>query len=124
MFRYIPGIQCICICNSLAMNACHENSDIDLFIITQKNRLWTARVFTTLLLTILGQRKTSKHHAGKFCLSFFISEEDLKLEDIAIKNDMYLSYWAATLKPLINRNKTFERFMKANKTLSHQTIQS
>lgn len=50
LFSYIPGISCICVCNSLAMNAAHANSDIDLFIITKKNRLWTARIFMTLLL--------------------------------------------------------------------------
>lgn len=110
----IPGIQSICVCNSLAMNSCNENSDIDLFIITKKNRLWTARIFTTLLLTILRKRKTSKKHAGQFCLSFFISETDLSLEEISIENDIYLFYWLKTIVPIINKSNTFEDFIHSN----------
>ena len=99
------------------MNACHKDSDIDLFIITRKNRLWSVRIFLTLILSILGQRKTTKKHAGKFCLSFFITEDALSLEHIAIENDVYLEYWVETLKPILNRNKCFEKFMKKNKNL-------
>ena len=114
LFRYIPWIQGICICNSLAMNACHPGSDIDLFVITRKNRLWTARIFLTLVLSILGQRKTAKQHAEKFCLSFFISEEAMNLEKIAIENDIYLKYWIETLRPILNRDRVYERFMNTN----------
>ena len=114
IFSYIPGISCICICNSLAMNACHEWSDIDLFVITKKNRLWTARIFLTLVLAIKGERKTKNQHAGKFCLSFFITEDALSLKSIALKNDIYLSYWIQTLKPVINRSRCFQRFMEEN----------
>ncbi|MDA9129354.1 nucleotidyltransferase domain-containing protein [Candidatus Gracilibacteria bacterium] len=118
LFQKIPGILCICVCNSLAMNACHKGSDIDLFVITKPHRLWTARIFLTLALSILGQRKTSKKHAEKLCLSFFISEENLSLENIAIENDIYLSYWVQTLKPVLNRRRVFERFMEVNSPLS------
>lgn len=110
----IPWIQCICVCNSLAMNTCHKNSDIDLFIITKKNRLWTTRIYTTLILTILRKRKTSKKHAWQFCLSFFISEEELSLESIALEDDIYLYYWLKTLIPIVNKNTTFEKFIDIN----------
>ncbi len=111
---FVPGISCICVCNSLAMKACHTGSDIDLFVITKKNRLWTARIFLTLFFAIVGQRKTQSQHVGKFCLSFFVSEEALNIEKIALKNDIYLAYWIETLVPLINKNNTFERFQEEN----------
>jgi len=117
-FRYVPGILGIAVCNSLAMNSAHETSDIDLFIITKQNRLWTARICMTLLLTLTRQRKTSKHHAWKFCLSFFITEDNLSLETIAIENDIYLSYWINTLRPIVNRQNIFWEFLKVNKTLT------
>ena len=96
------------------MNAANENSDIDLFIITKNNRIWTSRIFLTLILSLLGQRKTAKKHAGKFCLSFFITENHLRLEDIAIKDDIYLRYWIETLVPIVNKNNIFERFIEEN----------
>lgn len=109
-----PGVLCVCVWNSLAMNAAHKNSDIDLFIITSPKRIWTSRIYLTLLLTILRQRKTAKKHAGKFCLSFFITENHLDLSPIAIENDIYLSYWIKTLIPIVNKQETFERFQAMN----------
>lgn len=121
----IPWIQAICICNSLAMNACHKNSDIDFFVITQRNRLWTARIYLTLFTSLLWVRKTQKKHAWKFCLSFFVSEEERNFWDIALKNDIYLSYWLETLVPVINKHNAFEGFLKRNGLEKfHKTIQS
>ncbi len=114
LFQRIPWVSCICICNSLAMNACHKWSDIDLFVITRKNRLWTARIFMTLLLTLIWQKKTAKNHAWKFCLSFFITEDNLNLQEIAIENDIYLKYWIETLRPILNRNRSYQKFMQEN----------
>ena len=114
-FEKIPWIQCICVCNSLAMNACHENSDIDLFVITKNDRLWTARIWLTILTSLLRNRKNSHNHAGKFCLSFFVSEDEENLSDIAIKKDIYLTYWLETLTPIVNKNNAFEKFLERNK---------
>lgn len=116
-FQKIPWILGIAVCNSLAMNAAHKQSDIDLFIITKRGRLWTVRILMTLLLSILWERKTSNKHAWKFCLSFFISEDGLDFTNIAIKNDIYLAYWIKTLKPIINRKNIFKKFRDVNKGL-------
>jgi predicted nucleotidyltransferase len=114
LFKYIPWVKCICICNSLAMNAANESSDIDLFVITTSQRLWTARIMMTLSMALIWERKNHKNHAGKFCLSFFVSEQHLDLWTLAIKNDIYLQYWIQTLIPIINRNATFEKFKTEN----------
>jgi len=114
IFKHIPGIEWIFLCNSVAMNTADKNSDIDLFIITRKNRLWTARISMTLLWMILRVRKTNKRHAWKFCLSFFIDMRTLDFDTISIQRDIYLSYWIETLIPLINRNNIYERFIAIN----------
>ena len=116
-FTKIPWVLGIALCNSLAMNSANEHSDIDLFVVTKSNRIWTVRIIMTLLLAIMWQRKTSKKHAGKFCLSFFISQDWLDLTNIALENDIYLAYWIDTLKPIINRNNIFEDFIKSNSFL-------
>jgi len=119
LFNSLPWIQCICVCNSLAMNATNKDSDIDLFIISKTNRLWTARIMMTLSMILTWQRKNKYNHAWKFCLSFFISEQNLDISEIALENDVYLAYWIQTLVPIINKNETFEKFQKAN---SYQNI--
>ena len=116
-FQKIPGILGIAVCNSLAMNSAHKDSDIDLFIITKNNRIWTVRILMTLLLILLRQRKTSKHHAWKFCLSFFITEKWLDFKNIVLENDLYLAYWVDTLRLIINRNNIFEQFKNTNQAL-------
>lgn len=113
-FSKIPGILCVCVGNSLSMNAAHKDSDIDLFIITKNKRIWTSRIFLTILMVILGQRKTWKNHREKFCLSFFITEDAMNFENIKIDNDIYLAYWIEKLKPIINRKRTFENFQIIN----------
>ena len=77
IFRYIPFVETVFLANSLSFNACKENSDIDLFIITKPKHLRTARLLTSLVMAIIGIKRNSKTSAKKFCLSFFITS-DLK----------------------------------------------
>lgn len=116
IFSYIPGILFLGIGNSTVMNGGTQESDIDLFIITQKNRLWIVRILMTFLCAVLHVRKTSKHHAGRFCLSFFIDESAFNFEKIIEENDIYMYFWILTLKPIFDVNTTYEKFIQANTT--------
>lgn len=124
---FFPQIQMVALCNSRAMGEADENSDIDLFIIAKKGNLWTARCIVTILSSLLWIRRRNTHGLqkwtdeyvkrtkDKFCLSFFITQEHLDLEDIRLQpNDPYLDRWIYTLIPLINKNSNYERFMEAN----------
>ena len=85
------------LCNSRAMGEADENSDIDLFIITKKGNLWTARCIVTVLSSLMGIRRRNTHGLqkwgpdyikrtkDKFCLSFFITEEHLDFDDIRLQ---------------------------------------
>lgn len=112
--KWIPWLRMIAIWNSVAMNSANSNSDIDLFIITTPNRLWFVRIFMTLIFQILWVRKTKKNHKERFCLSFFINSNVLNLEKISIENDIYLYFRILHLKPILNYNNTYEKFIKEN----------
>lgn len=112
--RDIEWIEMMAICNSLSMYATHEDSDIDLFIVTKPGMLWFIRFFVTLRFWRLGVWRKWEDIAGNFCLSFFITTDAMDLSKIAIKNDIYLSYWIYSLKPIINRNNTYEKFIEVN----------
>lgn len=127
LFFLFPQIQMIALCNSRAMGEADENSDIDLFIITKKGNLWTARFLVTAITSLLGIRRRNTHGLpkwtpeyirrtkNKFCLSFFISEAVMSLDDIRLQpNDPYLDRWIYTLIPLVNKDATYEHFMEAN----------
>lgn len=92
--RYIPGLECLMIGNSLAMYATHEESDIDLFIVVRPNRLWIVRLGFTALCALAGMRKTANTHAGQFCLSFFVDTEATNIETFKREpDDIYLFFW-------------------------------
>lgn len=111
---WIPGIEMIAIGNSLSMYATHQDSDIDLFIITQPHMLWFVRFFVTLFLWKKSVWRKGKDIRENFCLWFFISTESVNLSKIAIKDDIYLYYWIYYLKPIYNRNNTYENFLNSN----------
>lgn len=112
---WIPWLKMVAICNSLSMYATKEKwSDIDLFIITSKNRLWFVRILVTLIFQFLWVRRYWNKIKERFCLSFFIDELAMDFSNFSIENDVYLYYWTYYLKPIVNKNDTYEKFVKAN----------
>lgn len=106
--RFAPGIRMIAVANSLSYNRAREESDIDLFIIAKKGRVWTARFFTLLFLDIAGARPL-------ICASFFLSEDALNISPYKIaEHDPYLAFWIRELKQLYAEGDVYERFINAN----------
>lgn len=113
--KFLPWLQMVWICNSISMNAWKSESDIDLFIITTPNTMWFNRIIITLIFELLRVRKTDKKHSSMFCLSFFTTTNSLNFENIKLKNDIYLYFFIIYLKPIINYNNTYEKFIEENK---------
>lgn len=110
----IPWIQMIWIWNSISMNCASENSDIDLFIITSPDRLWSTRLMVTFIFQVLGKRKTAKKHKDNFCLSFFATTDWDNFENFVFEDDIYLYFWTLYMKPLVNFNQSYEQFIEKN----------
>jgi hypothetical protein len=108
----------IAIGNSLSMYATHEDSDIDLLIVTQPGMIWLVRFFATFILWSHGVWRHGEDVAGNFCLSFFITTDALDLSSIVIEDDIYLYYWIYYLKPVFDRDNTYERFVRANEYIA------
>lgn len=113
--KWIPWLKMIAIWNSIAMNSAKNTSDIDLFIVASKRRLWLVRIFVTFIFHVLWVRKVQNKHKSRFCLSFFCTTDAMNLEKIAIKNDIYLYFWMIYLKPILNYDTTWETFINENK---------
>jgi predicted nucleotidyltransferase len=101
-FPYVRGIA---ISGSLSKNFADDDSDIDLFIITAKNRLWIARTLMHAFkkLTFLVKKE------GYFCMNYYIDEEQLEI----VEKTLYTAIEIVTLMPLQGDN-LFERFYAAN----------
>jgi predicted nucleotidyltransferase len=107
LYRSLPFISEIFLCNSITFNSLKEDSDIDIFIITKKNKLRKARFFSELYFTILWQKRFKNNKKQKFCLSFYTREDNTNLYTIMLKNksDIYLWYRLAHLVPLYQETK-------------------
>jgi len=101
-FPYVRGIA---ISGSLSKNYADEYSDIDLFIITAKNRLWIARSFMHAFkkLTFLLNKQ------DYFCMNYYIDEAGLEIKEKTV----YTATEVVTLIPL-QGDTIFEQFYAAN----------
>lgn len=112
VYKYCPFLRGVSVCNNLAFSKINENSDIDLFIIAKDGRLFTARLFITLVLQLANVRRYANKIAGRFCLSFFVDDSRLNLKDLAVSNDVYLAYWIKSMKVICDDNVFAEFFDK------------
>lgn len=113
--KFIPGIEMIAVCNSLAWTNAREESDIDFFIVTTPNKIWTSRFLAAGFLQLFSLRPSKKNTRDKICLSFFVDENYLNLEPLAVgRSDVYLIYWIAQLLPLYDCGGVYQKFWQAN----------
>jgi len=97
-FQSIPFVQQIFLCNSISFNALDENSDIDLFIITEPWRIRTVKFRSMVLFTLKWAKRFWKKTRKKICLSFFITSDAQNLYPISLPSlDIYLAYRIAHL---------------------------
>lgn len=74
LMQVIPFIKTIAVTGSLSMNNATKESDIDIFIIAEKNRVWTVRTLSVFLTHIIGQRRRGNIINNKICLNYFLAE--------------------------------------------------
>jgi hypothetical protein len=101
-FPYVRGVG---VSGSLSKQFADEQSDVDFFIITKKNRLWIARTLMHCFkkLTFLVNKQDF------FCMNYYIDEAKLEI----IEKNVYTATEVATLIPL-QGYETFIKFYAAN----------
>lgn len=116
--RYVPNVLTIATCNNLAYSNAKADSDIDLFIIVRRQRIWISRLLVTFVVQLLGLRRHGNKIMDRCCLSFYLTDDHLDISDLALREgDPYLSFWLATLSPLYDRQDTLAKFWQANANL-------
>lgn len=86
-----PFVDAVCVSGSLSKDFASKDSDLDFFIITAPNRLWTARnlmhFFRKLTFVVNAQRL--------FCMNYYISAAQLEI----VPQDIYTAIELLSLKP-------------------------
>ena len=113
-------IKLVGLSGSIAMMNADLDDDIDLFIISSKNFLFTARFLATIFAIIMGlKRKTEQHKApNKVCLNLFFDKSNLAVPDN--KKTEFVAHEILQMKPIIIKDNIYQKFLEANKWV--QTI--
>jgi hypothetical protein len=101
-----PFVRGVAVSGSLSKNFADENSDIDFFIITEKNKLWLARTFMHCFKKFTFLVKKQEW----FCMNYYIDEEMLQIKE----KNVFTATEVATLLPL-RGIQAFQEFYASNK---------
>jgi hypothetical protein len=113
LLRTVPFVKTIILCNSIAYFNAEKDSDIDFFIIVKSGYLWLARFFITAILHFSKIRRHANKINNRICLSFYVTDNNLSLEDLAYKNDIHFYYWLLHFVPIFD-TETYKLFSKEN----------
>ena len=111
LLKIIPTLKFVAISGALAMQNSHKNDDIDLVLITFKNALWTTRFLANILLLPFKRNPKGEKVSDRACLNVFLDESNLKVTPASL----YLAHEICQMKPLWDRDNTYQKFINANK---------
>ncbi|MFZ5932554.1 MAG: hypothetical protein ACOYT7_00490 [Patescibacteria group bacterium] len=115
ILSFIPSIKMVAVTGALAMRSAQEGADVDLLLVTQKGMLWTSRLLTLLVLSVIGfplRKFGAKNQKDKLCLNLWLDES--KLAWPKKDRNAYTAHEIAQIVPLVNKDKTYEKFMTQN----------
>ncbi len=130
LFKIIPWIELAALGNLIGAHNLRDGSDIDVFIVAKKKRVWLTRLCAAGLMAALNLRPKPGKEKDKICLNFYVSEESLDLRNLMFNSqaisqgmtfdirhstfDIYFLYWLACLLPVYDRNHTYDKLIAAN----------
>jgi hypothetical protein len=114
IFKLFTGLKLIALSNSIGSYNLREGGDIDLFIITKRNKIWTSRFTLALIAKLFNLRPSPENEKDKLCLSFFISEANLNLENYTKENDFYFLYWLVNLSSIYDKDDYLDKLLAEN----------
>lgn len=114
-FFLVPTILMVGVSGGVSMRNADKNDDIDIFVVAKKNSIWLTRLFIILLLKFMGKHRArlDKKVADKICLNMLIDEKNLELPKD--RQDLYTAHEVSQMKPVFNKNRTYEKFISKNK---------
>lgn len=112
LLKNVPWIKLFGITGAVAAYNAVKNDDIDVIIITQKNRVWITRAFVFLILKITSLYAQGKDRNQKICCNLFVDEGAMKWNEE--KQNIYIAREIIGMIPLINREDTYHKFLKEN----------
>ena len=114
----VPYVKLVAVVNTLAIDNARSESDIDLLIVTEPERIWVTRMMVTGIVEMLGYRRHGDKIKDHVCLSFYLTTRALDLTPLkSAPDDPHFMFWVTQAVPLMDE-KTYENFVNANRPLT------
>lgn len=111
----IPFLRFVAVCNTVAISNARPDSDIDVFIVVRRDRLWFTRFWVTFITSLLGVRRRGKRIANQICLSFFVTDTALDFSPLLLQpEDPYFAFWVDQLVPLYDPENLLAEIRRLN----------
>ena len=106
--RFAPYVRSVAVAGRLAMKNAERKSDLDLFIILKKKRIFTGHLMVTILVHFLGKRRHGVKICDRICLNHFITKQ------FSVSGrDLFAAHEYAFLLPIFGV-KSFGKFQAKN----------
>lgn len=100
-----PFVRAVMVSGSLSKNCMSDDSDLDFFVVTARNRIWITRA----LLTIYKKLFLKNSHKW-FCINYYVDEDHLRLRD----QNLFTATELVTLIPVCEKGH-LKLLFEANK---------
>jgi hypothetical protein len=104
----MPFVRMVALSGSLAHLNADGQADLDLFVITRANRVWSVTTTLLVLARLFGWRR-------RLCLNYVISERQLAVEP----QDLFSANQIIHLRPLCGED-VYRRFLESNAFVSER----
>lgn len=109
-----PDVKLVSLTGALSYYNSRVGDDVDVMVITSPGRLWLTRLAVFLLLKLLGRKQNEKRPArgDRLCVNLWSDSENLAVPDG--ERDLVVASDIGHLRPVVNKNQTYEKFIEAN----------
>jgi len=110
LFSFIPTVRLLGISGSMSMNQSDKNADIDIFVITQDQYIWSTRFVVLAIKKILELFLLVPSH--KLCFNLFFSNSHLTVPKL--KQNLYVGHEVLQLKIVFDKDGNYQNFLQSN----------
>lgn len=104
LIKRFPYVRAVLVTGSLSKNSSNKQSDLDFMVITKKGRLWISR-----MMLMMFKKLFLFNNYKYFCINYFITEDNLEIEDKNIFTATEIVYIKSTFN-----NYLMDEFIRAN----------
>ncbi len=111
--RLVPFIRTMAVTGSVAYGSAETWDDIDLFIVTERNRLWLTALMTLVFVRITKLLGLRPPHLSPFCLSYVHDEEGFADESQRNRSNPLFARELLKAKPIAGMDQ-YRKMLESN----------